>query len=252
MFILASMIASQVSAQLQSAPNWQPARFGVALGGDIDMPHGLGHQYLISTAKDVDFDNSKLPFTHGEMTRMNCDNGTFRLGLSISPLLTPGTEWQFSILDITDRIDMVRYEIGTEGEADFQWLEVSAENKETAVEAVFIKRDQATKALNFHAGLGTNIGFSHKGKVHVKGLLLDESAIDIPSGSQGFDLTYNQRQSINQRLFLQAGMSVKFLKRMEFGLEFRKGLGYRATLDGPTKFTILKRSLGFSLRCQLF
>jgi hypothetical protein len=113
-------------------------------------------------------------------------------------------------------------------------------------------RDQASKALNFHAGLGTNLGYSHKGKVHVKGLLLDDSGSDSPASGQEFDLTYNQRESINQRLFLQAGMSVKFLRRMEFGLEFRKGLGYRATLDGPTRFTILKRSLGFSLRCQLF
>lgn len=240
------MIASNITAQ-----QWQPARFGVALGGDIDMPHHLGQAYLLSTAKEVDFDNSNLPFVHGDMTRMNCDNGTFRMGLSVSPLRSPSTELQFSVLDISGRIDMVRYELGTEGEPGYQWLEVNAENKETAVEAVFLKRDQATKALNFHAGLGTNIGLSHKGKVHVKGFLLDDNVSDDPASGQAFDLTYEQKQSINQRLFLQAGMSVTFLRRMEFGLEFRKGLGYRASLDGPTRFTLLKRSLGFSLRCRL-
>jgi hypothetical protein len=61
---------------------------------------------------------------------MNCDNGTFRLGLSISPLRSPNTELQFSLLDISDRIDMVRYEMGDEGEVGYQWLEVNAENKE--------------------------------------------------------------------------------------------------------------------------
>jgi len=253
LFLLASMIASQASAQSEAtAPNWQIARFGIAAGGDIDMPHRLGHQYLLSTGRDVDFDHSDLPFSDGEMTRMNCDNGTFRIGLSFSPLRSPGTEIQVSLLDISGRIDMVHYELGTKGAADYQWLEVNAENKETAVEVVYLKRDQATKVLNFHAGLGTNIGYSHSGKVHVKGFLLDDAVADNPARGQEFDLTYNQREGINQRLFLQAGMGIRFLKKMEFGLEFRKGLGYRASFNGPTHFTILKRSLGFSLRCQLF
>ncbi len=247
------MIASQLAAQLETtAPNWQVARFGIAAGGDIDMPHRLDHQYLLRTGRDVDFDHSDLPFSKGEMTRMNCDNGTFRIGLSFSPLRSPGTEVQVSLLDISGRIDMVHYELGTKGAADYQWLEVNAENKETAVEVVYLKRDQATKVLSFHAGLGTNIGYSHSGKVHVKGFLLDDAVADNPATGQEFDLTYNQWEGINQRLFLQAGMGIRFLKKMEFGLEFRKGLGYRASFGGPTHFTILKRSLGFSLRCQLF
>ncbi len=253
MLALASMIASHAAAQLEAtAPNWQVARFGVALGGDIDMPHGLDHEYLLSTGRDVDFDASDMPFSHGEMTRMNCDNGTFRIGLSISPLRSPNTELQFSLLDISGRIDLVHYEMGTEGAADYQWLEVNAENKETAVEVVYLKRDQSTKLLSFNAGLGTNLGYSHSGKVHVKGLMLDDGITDSPANGQEFDLTYNQREGINQRLFLQAGMGIRFLKKMEIGMEFRKGLGYRASFGGPTKFTILKRSLGFSLRCQLF
>lgn len=249
MAVVAQLAIAQQSA---TAPGWEVARFGIAAGGDIDMPHRLDHNYLLSTGRDVGFDNSNLPFSKGEMTKMNCDNGTFRIGLSVSPFRSPNTEIQFSLLDISGRIDMVHYEMGTKGGADYQWLEVSAENKETAVEVVYLKRDQATKSLNFYGGLGTSVGYSHSGKVNVKGFLLDDGIADNPLAGQKFDYTYDQREGINQRLFLQAGMGIRFLKKMEFGLEFRKGLGYRASFGGPTHFTILKRSLGFSLRCQLF
>lgn len=249
LFMLVSMIASQTIAQ-QS--NWQLARFGIAAGGDIDMPYRLNSDYLLSTGRNVDFDASDLPFSKGDLTRMNCDNGTFRLGLSISPLRSPNTELQFSLLSIEGRIDMVHYELGAKDTPDYQWLEVSAENKETAAEFVYLGRSQAGKRWNFYGGLGTNIGYSHSGKVHVKGRLLDDTVSDNPASAQEFDLTYTQREGINQRLFIQAGMGIRFLKKMEFGFEFRKGLGYRASFGGPTHFTILKRSLGFSLRCQLF
>ncbi len=253
LLMLVSMIAGQVYAQLETtAPTWQVARFGIALGGDIDMPVNLNHHYLLNTAQDANFDDSNLPFGSGEMTRMNCDNGTFRIGLSVSPLRAPNVEWQFSLLDISGRIDMVHYEMGTEGNADYQWLEVNAENKETAMEAVYLLHSQTGKRWNWYGGLGTNFGFSHSGKVHVKGFLLDDNISDDPAEGQEFDLTYNQRESFNQRLFLQAGIGIRFLRKMEFGLEFRKGLGYRASFGGPTHMTILKRSLGFSLRCQLF
>jgi hypothetical protein len=258
LLLLAIMFANQAGAQMETvansptSPNWGIARFGIAVGGDLDMPTGLNYDYLLKTGEDVDFDHSDLPFTAGEMTRMNCDNGTFRLGLSISPLRSPNTEIMFSFLDITGRIDMVHYAMGTEGTSDWQWMEVSAENKETALEVVYLKKHQSGKSWNWYFGGGTNIGYSHAGKVHVKGFLLDENISDNPAAGQEFDLTYNQRESFNQRLFMQAGVGLRFLKKMEFGLELRKGFGYRASLGGPTHMTILKRSLGFSLRCQLF
>ena len=253
LLVLASMIAGQTFAQMEAtAPNWQVARFGIALGGDIDMPVNLDHHYLLRTAHDVGFDDSQLPFSHGEMTRMECDNGTFRIGISVSPLRKPNSEILLSFLSIDGRIDMVHYEMGTEGNAEYQWLEVNAENKETALEAVYLLRSQTGKRWNWYGGLGTNFGVSHTGKVHVKGFLLDNTITDDPAAGHEFDLTYNQRESFNQRLFLQAGVGIRFLRKMEFGLEFRKGLGYRASFGGPTHMTILKRSLGFSLRCQLF
>lgn len=258
LMFLVSLISSQAIAQVEAistnptGTGWQVARFGIAAGGDIDMPVNLNHHYLLKTAHDVGFDDSSLPFSSGEMTRMDCDNGTFRIGLSISPLGKPNTEILFSVLDISGRIDMVHYEMGTEGSSDYQWLEVNAENKETALEVAYLLRSQSGKSWNWYGGLGTNFGVSHSGKVHVKGFLLDNTITDDPAAGQEFDLTYNQRESFNQRLFLQAGVGFKFLRKMEFGLEFRKGLGYRASFGGPTHMTILKRSLGFSLRCQLF
>lgn len=253
LLLLASTIASESFAQASAtAPNWNMARFGIAAGGDIDMPLGLDHDYLISTARNVDFDNSDLPFSKGDLTRMDCDNGTFRIGASFSPLRSPNSELQVSLLSIAGRIDMVRYELGEKDQADFQWLEVNAENKETAVEVVYLARQQTGKSWNWYGGFGTNIGYSHRGKVTVKGYMDDDIITDDPVSGAEFNRVYDQRESINQRLFLQGGIGLRFLRKLEFGLEFRKGFGYRASLGGPTHFTFLKRSLGFSLRCMLF
>ena len=243
---MASTMANQAHAQAALS------RFGFALGGDIDMPIGLDGDYLLSTAERATFSMADAPFESGELTMMDCDNGTARLNFAIAQPGSPYTEWQFSLLGITGRIDMVRYEKGTEGAADYQWMEVNATNKESAVEAVYIRHKKTEKPLGFHWGVGSNIGFSHSGKVNVKGVFTESNATDSPANMQAFEYTYQQRGSLNQRLFLQGGVSIRFLKKMEFGLELRKGLGYRASFGGPFHATFLKRSLGFSLRCKLF
>jgi len=253
LLLLASTIAGNSFAQaVATAPKWEMARFGIAAGGDIDMPLGLDKEYLLGTAKGVDFDNTNLPFSKGDLTRMNCDNGTFRIGASFLPIRSPKSELQVSLLSIAGRIDMVHYELGEKGRSNYQSLEVNAENKETALEVVYLARQQTGKSWNWYGGFGTNIGISHAGKVKVKGRIADDVVSDDPSLGEEFNLTYTQRESLNQRLFLQAGIGLRFLRKLEFGLEFRKGLGYRASFGGPTRLTYLKRSLGFSLRCLLF
>jgi hypothetical protein len=227
-------------------PNWQIAKFGIALGGDIDMPLGLDYNYLLNTAEEVDFDYSELAYDKGEMTNMNCDNGTFRLNMSFRPFRSADSELQLSFLSIDGRIDKVRYE-----SPNGQYLEVSAANEETALEALFLKNSRAGRSWRFHAGLGTNVGYSHGGEIQVKGHLLHKADSDVPNTLEEVDYKYRQSDGINQRLFLQGGMAVRFLKRLEFGFECRKGLGYRASFGGPFNMTLLKRSLGFSFRYQI-
>ena len=228
------------------------AKIGLSVGGDIEMPHGLGYEYLLNTASDVNFNTNGLPFTEGELTNMECDNPTLRLGFSFNPARLKKTEIQLSFLSIEDRIDKVHYETADKS----QYLDVSATNKETAFEAVMLMKDEVGP-LRFYAGGGANVGLSHDGKVLVKGYLENSSTAetdpnDIAFEGQYIDETYTQRNGINQRLFVQAGMGIRLLKRMEIGFECRKGFGYRATFDGPFTFTTLKRSLGFSLKYALF
>ncbi len=246
-FLLPFATTLALAQQPYGGSKWIDSKIGITLGGDIEMPHGLDYQYLLSTAENSTFDDSNLPFSDGELTRMDCDNPTFRFTLNLSPAAFPTTEWQFSWLAIDGRIDMVRYEIDENDPRGWQYLEVSATNKESAFEVFFLKKSQ-TRSLIFYGGIGTNLGYSHGGKVKVKGYLRDNSATDEPAAGREVDLTFNQKNSINQRLFLQAGMGVRFLKRMEAGFDLRKGLGYRASFDGPFNFTILKRSIGLNLR----
>ncbi len=230
------------------APFLKFSHIGHALGGDIEMPHGLDYNYLLSTAKDVDFDYEELPFSKGEMTSMKCDNPTVRFNLGFQARFAPKMVILFSLLGIEGRIDEVRYESSPEDPRGWQYMEVSATNQETALEAVVMRRFEAGKRFRFYTGIGLNGGLSYNGEVRVKGYLLDEAVTDVPSVGNEVDLVYEQKPSFNQRLFVQAGASIRFLKRMEFGLESRRGFGSRATFDGPFHMTILKRSIGFSLR----
>ena len=217
---------------------------GMTVGGDIEMPFNLNHNYLLRTAENPDIDLDRLPFDEGELTRMDCDNSTSRFTMSFAPGGSQNSELQLSILSIDARIDMVRYELPEPG----QYLEVSAENQETALEGVYLKKDKANRTFTFYYGVGTNIGYSHDGKVKVKGFLKDSQLTDDPEVAQEIEYTYKQKGSINQRLFAQGGMGIRFFKRMEFVLSFRKGFGYRASFGGPFHATMLKRSIGMSLR----
>ena len=236
-----SLFSYRTEAQLSAT------RFGIAIGGDIEMPHKLNEKYLLQTASNSDFDANSIPFEDGELVRMDCDNGTFRTSAAFAPAGKTNTEIQFSLLSIDGRIDMVRYELPEPG----HFAEVSATNKEVALEGVYMFRDQTHKTFSFNVGVGTNIGFSHGGKVHIRSYYETDPDTDVPASSEEIDLTYDQKNSINQRLFMQCGVGVRFLKRMEFGISCRKGLGYRASIDGPVKFTILKRSFGMSLSYTL-
>jgi hypothetical protein len=237
----AFLFSFQINAQ------WSATRVSLSVGGDIEMPHGLGHKYLLSTANGNDFDASTVPFDDGKLVRMDCDNGTSRVSLAFSPAGKPNSEFQFSILNIDGRIDMVRYELPEEN----HFVEVSATNEEFAVEGVYMHRHQASKTFSFHVGGGMNMGLSHGGKINIKSFYETDPDTDVPSSSEEIDLQYNQKNSFNQRLFVQGGMGIHFLKRLEFEIIVRKGMGYRASIDGPFNFTTLKRSIGLSLSYSL-
>lgn len=221
---------------------------GLTVGGDIEMPLNLDHKYLLNTAEDSDINVDHLPFDEGELTRMDCDNGTSRFTFAFSPGGSSDAEFRVSLLSIDSRIDMVRYNLP---EPD-QYLEVSATNQEVALEGVYLKRDQVNRTFTFYYGVGMNMGYSHGGEVKVKGYLRDTQLTDNPEVAQEIEYTFKQKDGINQRLFAQAGMGIRVFKSFELGLNFRKGIGYRASFDGPFKVTRLKRSIGMTLRYNFF
>ena len=236
-----TILSLQINAQ------WSAAGFGLSVGGDIEMPHGLDEDYLLRTAVDNDFDASSIPFEDGELVRMDCDNGTSRFTAAFTPAGKANREIRFSLLTIDGRIDMVRYELPEEG----HFAEVSAENEEIAIEGLYLFRDEMGKRFNFHVGVGTNIGYMYGGKVRIKSYYETESDTDVPTTTEEIDLEYDQKNSINQRLFVQGGAGVRFLKKFEFSLMFRKGLGYRATFDGPFNLTTLKSSVSLGVYYRL-
>jgi len=81
---------------------------------------------------------------------------------------------------------------------------------------------------------------------------MDRSFTDIVSGNtydyyDENDHNFEIKNAFHQRVFLQTGIGIIFLKRLEIGLEGRFGYGYKATIDGPIRTTNLK-SVGLSTK----
>ena len=82
---------------------------------------------------------------------------------------------------------------------------------------------------------------------------MNRSNSDIISGNTfsntGYDI-YEAKDAFHQRGFLQAGVGILFLKRLELGMEYRGGFGYKVLLFGTPKITRLQ-SFGLTAKWVL-
>lgn len=252
-FLLLHLLTAQT-------PALKLAKVGFGFGGDVEMPYQLGHTYLLETTTGSDFRVDTEKFGEGEIQGMECDNGSSSLTVALAPAGSSNMEWRISLYALDNRVDQVDYLSADKAE----FLTFKAISREIGLETVYLRKDRLAKWISVYGGGGLNSGISYDGKVEVtEGLLLPAGSDPVEGNGtdETFDgyrilqettYTYDQRDGFSQRIFLQAGFGLHFLKKMEFGVNFRRGFGYRAMEDGPFTFTSLKSSVAMGFTYSIF
>lgn len=268
---IAVCITSSVFAQNLPIPlSWKIKKFSVSMGIDQDMIKGMDANYLMRTVKNPDQSNfSDLDFKAQTMYGGICENPHFRVQAVLEVPGMKNTELNLGVNAMINRIDGAYYSSYDyeEGYIDqaYSYLSVETIGHELGLESSIVKRlpilnYKNTFGINLYGGVGTNLGYSFGGKMSIDGLSeeavkenLSRDNSDIIAGNTYSDFHYDRldvKDSFNQRAFAQIGVGVLLFKRVELGIDYKRGIGYRATFDGPTKMTQLN-SLGMSAKWVL-
>ncbi len=249
------------SQNLPVPTKWKIKKIGVSLGIERDMISNLDGNYLIDIGKNVSAtlpNGTKLDNMYGGV----CENPHIRLTVALEVPHLKNTEFQLGVNAFFNRYDGAYYwgdnffDSVTEY-YDADYISVDLFSHELGLEAALVKRLSFGSFLNLYGGVGTNLGYSIGDELHISGNNLqsvnknsDRSNADIFTGTTYREETYHSfaaKDAFHQRLFLQAGAGFVLFKRLELGIEYRGGLGYKATFNGPTKGTKL-HSIGASAK----
>lgn len=248
LLILCGFAASAQSDLFSTPYKWQIKKWGLSFGSDMDMLGSVEHDYLLSTLRgDTDMDYSNLQFDDQTIYSMTCENPHLRLTATLPVPRMKNAELNVSAIFVGNKIDAVSYS-GDKG----QWLEFTSITNEVGLEAVFLKRGRLIgNFLNLYGGLGTNLGASFGGTVTIDGDNIQTTAENEVVNFSTFDEVprtdvethyriserHQSKTGYYQRVFGQLGVGFLFAQRFELGIEYRRGLGFRAISGAKTQGT---------------
>ncbi len=264
---LATLLACALSAQNSVKPTkWKLRSFGVSFGTDLDMIRGLDYAYLVQTGKGNSSNvYNNVSFENQQYYAAVCENPILRITAALDVPGLKNTELDFALNTVFNRFDGVYYHAENsqivQENGGFQYLSVNTVTNEVGLESTITRRVSLFNFLNFYGGVGTNIGYSFDGEMQFSGheyrqsvdQNVDRSIKDITTGTIYSDAiygTYDAKDAFHQRLIYKLGFGILFCKRLELGINYRGGWGYRAVFGAPTKETRLE-SLAVSARWML-
>lgn len=236
-------------------------KVAVSFGTDQDRLQNLNHEYLLNTLReDTEVNFSDIPFESEDLYSMTCENPNIRAEFAMHHPALRNTEIRFAGSAMIGRIDAVKYKTGNYGDDNYQTLSFQSWTNEVAAEASFVKNGNLGP-LNFYGGAGTNLGYSFGGNVNVEGdyICVDSNGNvtdrrDIQEEGTVVHKNYSEnidaKNGLHQRAFLMAGAGITFFKRVELGLEGRRGVGYRAIAGAGVQGTQL-HSFGLTAKWVL-
>jgi len=260
-FFLALAVTICTTTQAQNFLGMKIKKYGISASNDQDRVTGLDAQYFNNLSK-TEFSPAFMEgdFPKEAISSMTCENPTFRAEVTVMPSLK-STNLQLNLGTslMLNRVDATEYSFWGSGyDSNVNNIEFNSYSNEAALDASLVYH-QKLLFLHFYGGLGTNLGYTFAGNMQVTGTYANEDEV-VYDGSDGgsystteyvsFSENHQMKNSLHQRAFLQGGVSVIFFKRLEFGLEARRGIGYRYNAGNPAKFTNLIAG-GLNLRWNL-
>ncbi|MEO1517663.1 MAG: hypothetical protein AAFV95_21745 [Bacteroidota bacterium] len=248
-----------LNAQSQQGSSWKVKSIGLSLSSTLEMPMNMNSGTFFGMKGEEVPQVINQNFGSAELVSMTCDNGELRASISLQPPGSDDTEVQFTLVNIIDRMDKMVFEAEDAGEDNFLTMESLSD--EVAFEIGLIKSHKVTNWFRLYAGGSLNSGISYNHRLCIEGQIpmSDISAegteqlnfSDNPTQQESYFQSCNTvSNGLNQRLFLQGGMGILFFKRVETGLTYRKGIGYRSNFDGEF-YGVTQQSLNISIRWMI-
>ncbi len=257
---------STLQAQSKTLGPFLVKKIDVVAGTERDMLNDMGADYFMNQIDDPNFSLANRELDDQDIISGVCENPHWRFGMTLVAPGKKGLEWRNAIVWMPNRIDAVTYratESTTSG--DFwgnnggDYINFSQTQSEIALESGLSLNLIHIGPFNLYGGFGSNAGFTYDNSIYVHGSnqvredIDAGNARDIFEGSVSdghFSERYETKTNFNHRVFLQGGASVVLFRRVELGMELRRGVGYRVVGGAPTAFTNLM-SAGFSARLLL-
>jgi len=237
-------------------------KFGIATTIDQDRVSGMDAEYFSNLSKTgLRSDLANQEFPERDIISMTCENPAARLDITVLPFrarpnfqLNLGTSIMFNRLDDTE---YGWYDFDN-NDSNYNNISFNSYSHEAALEGTLLYNAKLA-FLNFYGGAGTNLGYTFAGGMYVSGSYVNDDSFQgegVDGGSFensdriDFREYHEMKNSLHQRVFLHGGVSVIFFKRLELGVEMRRGVGYRYNSGNPFKFTSLV-SGGLNMRWNL-
>ncbi len=250
-----SLFAQQLNPS-SSLGKWKITKFGVSAGTDRDMVQGMDPEHFVQQIQgeaptlydDLTFDGS---FSDSYI----CENPTIRLNLTFLPNPEKNFEVNFAAFGVWDRIDEAVYYTGDSPwsyNAEGPYLRFSSISNAVGLEGTASFFKPIGNWMRLYVGGGTQLEYSFNRDMYIEGrnvILSEENVVLASNDNNAFGNfesleaeygNYQLRNSFNQRLYAQVGLSFIWFRRLETGISMRGGFGYRAVSDAPVGLTRLE------------
>ena len=248
-FVAALLISPFLFAQSSPSPTWKIKKFGISMGEDMDMLRNMDQAYFLDMVAGEGIPSySGYTASYQDVYSSICENPHLRAELVLEPARWKNTEVKIGILGVFDRIDAMSFQKTSEEGTSTDYVNFSAVGHEVGLELSLQKYVQFLNAFRLYGGAGSHIAYSFGNTLSisqssyqtVEDLSFWESEFDPEVGYEDSYEYYDLKNGIHQRLFLQGGASVTIFKRVEWGLVYRMGFGYRQPLGSSMQFTKLQ------------
>lgn len=225
-------------------------KYGVFTGNDQDRVRGLDAEYFMNLSQTpIDSEMRNHEFSSQNLISMTCENPNIRGIVTVQPfenrsnwVLDLGATMMFNRIDATD-YRFINYGLNTP-QNEFRF---KSRSHEAALDATLLY-NKKFGPLNLYGGVGTNLGMTFSGRMTVHGTIYNEIGDPVTGFDDPVNISYTEdfysnyhdiKNVLHQRAFVQGGVSVLILKRLELGIEARTGVGYRVNAGNALKGTHL-------------
>ena len=235
-------------------------KFGISSTVDQDRLQGLDASYFDGLSKDgISAEVMENDFDPVDIISMTCENPALRAEITVLPFRTsPNIQLNMGTGIMFNRIESTGYGFYNSNLNSNEYYRFRSYSHEAALDGSLVYNLKLW-AFNLYGGAGTNLGYTFDGDLDIEGHYWNENGETFPGSDGGqtsegefvsFYESHDMKNSLHQRVFLHGGVSIIFFKRLEVGLEGRRGVGYRYNTGNPLKFTDLV-SAGFNVKWNL-